>query len=263
VSRLVLAFRHVDHVEHVRGKPESVPELLDEDGEVDQDEVVRKRIRQVDVDGVRDVDRDDHRPEPESEAVARGEDSADDSAGRQRENADRSVDEADLTGSERESTRFLRIEEERRCQLDELCLAETIEQQEQEDDGDALLPEEERERSEELGEDALPCFADRRAVCRGTWQDEPVIQEEEDEHARQEHERDRPCQGDVAGAAAERGLRREVEPVVELDDGHRGHVPVLGSEDVAFALGQRNGDVSGLAAEVHHHLVAGFGAPER
>src|SRR5438128_2197906 len=64
VGGLVLAAGDVDHIEHVGGEPEAVTELLDGDAEVDDKEVTRLRIGEINKDGVGQMHDEHHGPEP-------------------------------------------------------------------------------------------------------------------------------------------------------------------------------------------------------
>ena len=136
---LCLAFRHVDHVKHIRREAESVAKLFYQYSQIDKQEAVRHGIGQVDVDRIGQVDGNNHGPQPEPESVTGGQNPADNPPGSQGQNPDGSVHKAYFTGGKCQSAGFLGVQQEGRGQFDQLGLAEAVEQQKQQDDTNLFL----------------------------------------------------------------------------------------------------------------------------
>ena len=71
MRRLMLAARDVNHVEKKRGGTEAVAELFDGDARANCKQISRLRIREPDENRVRQVNRQQHRPEPGFQPASR------------------------------------------------------------------------------------------------------------------------------------------------------------------------------------------------
>jgi len=252
----VLALDHHNHVEHVGGEAETVTELLDGHCGIDQDEVFRLGVGQVNEHQVGTVHDDDHRPQPETQALLRNEVSAGQPADHQASDPHSPVNPPNLAGGQSQAADFSRIEQEGRDHLDQLGLSKAVEQQERNKDAEVLLLEEKSEGVEEFSQDALAPGRDRRAVAGWIRQDELVIHVKNDIHTRQDKEDTAPGKGNVPGGRTEDGFHPGRDLGVELEHDAGRLVPVPLVEDQAATLQDLDVRVSRCPADHHNDVSA-------
>ena len=76
----MLPARDVNHVKHIGGEPESVAELLHRHTRANDPQTLRLGVGEINENRIRQMDRQQHRPEPALQAVPRNDQSAEQSA---------------------------------------------------------------------------------------------------------------------------------------------------------------------------------------
>ena len=97
VRGLMLAARDVNHVEHEGRESEAITKLFDNHAGADHKQIFGLRIRKPDEHGVRQMNRQHHRPQPEFQAVPRNSQATHQTTEQQRPHAKRPVNPTVLT----------------------------------------------------------------------------------------------------------------------------------------------------------------------
>ena len=186
--------------------------------------------------------------------MPRDQPAAHDPAHREGRNPDRAVDDAHLRGGERQPALVARVQQERRHHLDELGLAQAVEQEEEHDHRHARPPEERAERGEErtieLDDLRSAELASRpaRTIGRGTRQHEAVPQAEEQEQPGEDAQGDAPRESHVPRARLERAGEDDQQPLPG-DGGDAVEQAADADEERLLLLGLRQ-DVEAVGRDV-------------
>ena len=114
MRRLVRAFRHHNHVDHISGEAEAVAELLDREHRTDHEQARGLRDRQIHEYNIGQIHRGDHGPQETFQTIAGNNEAAQNAAQGQRDYSNRPINNPHLLRREPKPANRPTIEEKGR-----------------------------------------------------------------------------------------------------------------------------------------------------